>query len=117
MKNAVVHFEVISANSNESKKFYSELFSWEVDSNNPMNYGLISTRSDEGIQGGIGQAFPNAPSYALFYVKVGDVDQKVEQALSKGATVLLPKTQVGPKKFIAQLKDLDGVTFGLIQQD
>ena len=42
MAQPVVHFEVHGKNGKKSQEFYSKLFGWTVDSNNPMNYGLVA---------------------------------------------------------------------------
>ena len=35
MPNPVVHFEVVSPDGEAAQKFYSELFDWKLDTNNP----------------------------------------------------------------------------------
>ena len=37
MGHPVVHFEVIGKDAAALATFYSELFGWEIDTNNPMN--------------------------------------------------------------------------------
>jgi len=39
---AVVHFEVIGKDGKALTSFYTELFGWKVDANNPMNYGMVT---------------------------------------------------------------------------
>ena len=53
MPNPVVHFEIRSSGSDELQRFYTDLFDWHVDASNPMNYGLVDTRTGKGINGGI----------------------------------------------------------------
>ena len=55
MPNPVVHFEIQSNQAGELQEFYSKLFGWKIDANNPMSYGIVDTES-EGISGGIGPA-------------------------------------------------------------
>ena len=55
MGQPVVHFEVIGKDGEKLQRYYSELFGWEIDADNPMNYGIImrdENLSPEGI--GIG---------------------------------------------------------------
>ncbi len=55
MGNPVVHFEVLGKDGEKLKSYYSEMFGWEIRSDNPMNYGIIlreENLSPEGI--GIG---------------------------------------------------------------
>ena len=37
MGQPVVHFEVVGKDGAALQSFYSELFGWEIDANNPMN--------------------------------------------------------------------------------
>jgi hypothetical protein len=53
MPNPVFQFQILSQSSDETAAFYTQLFGWSVDANNPLNYRRIDTRSAEGIQGGI----------------------------------------------------------------
>ena len=46
MGQAVVHFEVIGKDGDKLRSYYSELFGWEIDANNPMNYGDRAARGE-----------------------------------------------------------------------
>ena len=59
MGQPVVHFEVIGKDGEKLQTYYSELFGWEVDADNPLGYGSVgregNTNADGvGIGGGIG---------------------------------------------------------------
>jgi uncharacterized protein len=59
MGQPVVHFEVIAKDAERAQAYYSELFGWEIDANNPMGYGLVPLEGNTnpegiGIGGGIG---------------------------------------------------------------
>ena len=41
MGQAVVHFEVIGKDGKKLRDYYSELFGWDIDAENEMNYGVI----------------------------------------------------------------------------
>ena len=53
MGSPVVHFEIVHKDAAKLQPFYSELFDWKIDANNPMNYGIVDT-GGKGINGGIG---------------------------------------------------------------
>ena len=42
MGQAVVHFEVIGKDGERLQGFYSDMFGWEINADNPMNYGLVA---------------------------------------------------------------------------
>jgi hypothetical protein len=51
----VVHFEITGGTGNQLERFYGELFGWEINSNNPMKYGVVETGGGSaGIHGGVG---------------------------------------------------------------
>ena len=57
MGQPVVLLEIIGEDGDKLKSFFSELFGWEIDSNNPMNYGIVQregtiNREGVGIGGG-----------------------------------------------------------------
>jgi uncharacterized protein len=39
----VIHFEIMGGEGNQLEEFYSELFGWKINSNNPMKYGVVDT--------------------------------------------------------------------------
>jgi uncharacterized protein len=62
MGQPVVHFEIIGKDGEKLQSYYSELFGWEIDSNNPMKYGIVPREGNvtpEGI--GIGGGVATGP--------------------------------------------------------
>lgn len=53
MGQPVVHFEVIGKDGEKLKSYYSDLFGWEIDSSNPMNYGLIQRDGNTTPEGNV----------------------------------------------------------------
>jgi predicted enzyme related to lactoylglutathione lyase len=53
MGKQVVHFEIIGKDGKRLQDFYSQLFGWKIDANNPMNYGMVRP-DDAGMGGGMG---------------------------------------------------------------
>jgi predicted enzyme related to lactoylglutathione lyase len=41
MGQPVVHFEVIGKDGEKLQAYYSDLFGWQIDSDNPMRYGTV----------------------------------------------------------------------------
>jgi predicted enzyme related to lactoylglutathione lyase len=40
MGQPVVHLEIVGKDAERLRAYYAELFDWEIDANNPLNYGL-----------------------------------------------------------------------------
>src|SRR5947209_5639009 len=51
---AVVHWEVQAKDAARQQQFFANLFGWKIDSNNPMNYGMVTSGGKDAIDGGIG---------------------------------------------------------------
>src|SRR5258708_38572678 len=62
---SVVHWEVQARDPARQQQFFSELFGWQVDANNPMNYGMVSASGKGSIGGGIGRT-EDAPRATVY---------------------------------------------------
>jgi predicted enzyme related to lactoylglutathione lyase len=114
MPNPVVHFEIIGKDAASTQKFYSNLFGWKVDSNNPMNYGMVDN-GGEGINGGIaGGDDPGGPR-TTFYVQVSDQQAALDKAEQLGGKTIMPVTEIPDAVTMAMFADPDGNTVGLIK--
>ena len=120
MGQPVVHFEVVGKDGAKLQSYYSELFGWNVDSNNPMNYGLVD-RNDNvnsdgiGIGGGIGTGPEGYEGHVTFYVEVDDVEAALAKAESLGGTrVMGPMTMDEPPLVLGQFTDPEGHVIGLV---
>jgi predicted enzyme related to lactoylglutathione lyase len=112
MANQVMHFEVLGKDGKKLREFYSALFGWKIDADNPMQYGLVAA-DPPGIGGGIGQSQLGQPM-VTFYVAVEDLQKALDRAESLGGKTLMPPMQVpdGPK--IAMFRDPEGNAIGLV---
>jgi uncharacterized protein len=122
MGQAVVHFEVIGKDGEKLREYYSQLFDWQIDASNPMNYGVVqrdgNTNSDGvGIGGGVAGGPEGYEGHVTFYVEVPDVEAALAKAESLGG-----KRVMGPETLseaggmvLGQLKDPEGHVIGLIQ--
>jgi hypothetical protein len=108
----ITHVEI---NSNQQKKlidFYSKLFDWHADTNNPMGYAMIDTHAGKGVGAGIGQAQNGSHNFVTFYVDVDDLDATLKKANGLGAKTLMEPTQTGPVT-VAMIADPEGNVIGL----
>jgi uncharacterized protein len=119
MGQPVVHFEIMGADADKLHSFYSDLFDWKVDSENPMNYGIVDRESNVnadgvGIGGGIGSA-PGVAGHVTFYVEVPDVEAALAKAESLGGTRLMGPDQVMEGLVIGLINDPEGHMVGLVK--
>lgn len=115
----VVHWEINSNNAERLQEFYSRLFDWKVNANNPMQYGLVAAGAKGGIGGGIGQNDPNqpAPAAVTFYAAVKDLHETLSKAVSLGGTIVMPVTEIPNMVTMAMFRDPDGNTIGIIKDE
>jgi predicted enzyme related to lactoylglutathione lyase len=119
MGQAVVHFEIIGRDGAATQAFYGELFGWEMDANNPMNYGVVrresaSTPDGIGIGGGVAGGPEGYDGHVTFYVQVDDVEDGLGKAESLGGTRLFGPEEIMPGLVIGQFTDPEGRMVGLV---
>jgi uncharacterized protein len=117
----VVHFEVIGKDSEKLQGYYSELFGWEVDTSNPMNYGVIpregNTNSEGiGIGGGVGGGPEGYAGHVTFYVEVPDVEAALDKAETLGGTRVMGPETIMDRMVLGQFEDPEGHVIGLVQR-
>jgi predicted enzyme related to lactoylglutathione lyase len=108
MGQPVVHFEVIGKDADKLRSYYSELFGWKIDADNPMNYGIVQRDGNVnpdgvGIGGGIGTGPEGYAGHVTFYVEVPDVEAALAKAEGLGGSRMM-----GPHK-------MEGVEIGMFQ--
>ena len=109
----VIHWEIQSKMPEKLHDFYSDVFGWSIDANNPMKYGMVESKGADGINGGIGGS--ESPSAeVLVYVGVPSIDDVLEKIMSSGGRTLMPRTDIGPV-IMAIFQDPEGNTMGLVE--
>ena len=131
--NRVVHFEIHATDVGAIKKFYSDVFGWEMQQmgSDFGNYVIVMTgpgmdKLDElpknpGINGGMMlRNAPKAPEGVgpnsfVCIVGVDNLDTYYDKAKKAGGIVAMEKMDVPKVGKIAYFKDPDGNLFGMIQ--
>jgi predicted enzyme related to lactoylglutathione lyase len=122
MGQPVVHFEVVGKDAEKLRSYYSELFGWEIDANNPMSYGIVSRDGNTnaegvGIGGGIGTGPEGYPGHVTFYVEVPDVEAALAKAESLGGTRIMGPDRPMDMVTIGLFNDPEGHVIGLVQSE
>jgi predicted enzyme related to lactoylglutathione lyase len=120
MGQPVVHFEIAGKDGPALQSFYSELFEWEIDTNNPMGYGVVTREGNtapdgRGIGGGISQGPEGYPGHVTFYVEVPDVEAALSKAEGLGATRMMGPMEVMEGLVIGLFTDPEGHTIGVVK--
>jgi uncharacterized protein len=120
MGQPVVHFEVVGKDGTKLQNYYGELFGWEMDADNPMNYGMVARegnlgRDGVGIGGGVGQGPEGYRGHVTFYVAVPDVEEALQKAESLGGERVMGPEDIMGQVVLGQFKDPEGNMVGVVQ--
>lgn len=113
----VVHFEIVGQDWEKLTNYYSELFGWTFDTENPspLRYGVVKPDSTSGIGGGLGSAPEGYPGHVTFYVGVPDVEASLAKAESMGGTRMMGPDKMSEDLEIGLFTDPEGHTIGLVR--
>ena len=115
MAHPVIHWEIAAKDADRLQKFYAKLFEWKIDSNNPMNYGMVDTGGKGGINGGIFTAEGDVPPCVTLYVEVDDLKAYLDKVVSLGGKQIIPPTPIPNIGHYAMFKDPEGNLIGLFK--
>jgi uncharacterized protein len=120
MGQPVVHFEVIGKDGAALRSYYSELFGWQIDADNPMNYGIVQrdgnvSADGSGIGGGVGQGPEGYGGHVTFYIEVPDVEAALAKAESLGGTRVMGPEQIMDTVELGQFTDPEGHLIGVVK--
>ena len=120
MAHTVVHFEIPASDPEKLADFYRQLFGWQIQKMEGMDYWFIQTvpvdaqgrPTEPGVNGGVmrRQAPEHPPTN---YLEVGSVDEFAGRVQSLGGRLVVPKQAVPHMGFFAICLDPDGNVFGL----
>jgi len=119
--NRVVHFEVPAGDLDRAKKFYSNVFGWQIMDMPEMSYVIVTTTdSDEkgpknpgAINGGMMKR--GSIKNPVITIEVPDIDSHLKKIEEAGGKVVAPKIAVGDMGFSAYIMDTEGNVMGLWQ--
>jgi predicted enzyme related to lactoylglutathione lyase len=122
----IVHFEIPSDNVERSKRFFNELFGWNIEKvpadklPEGVEYWGITTKDHEGknaVNGGMMKRMKAEQQGILNYVDVKSVEESSTKAQQLGGKVIMPKMAVPGMGYMAVCLDTENNTFGLWQSD
>ena len=112
----IVHVEIMGKDAIALRKFYAELFGWEIAE--PVaemgNYSMFGHET-AGVGGGIGEQ-PDKATRVTAYVEVPDLQATLDNAVALGGRVVMPPMDMpGGGPALAQFADPDGNVTGLVR--
>lgn len=109
----IVHVEIPSDDLEASSKFYSELFSWEVQHHPEMGYATFAA------EGGPGGGFAKIDGETVkagdikVYIATDNIEETLARASDLGAKTLVGKTEIPGYGYFAFFRDPFGNQIGL----
>jgi predicted enzyme related to lactoylglutathione lyase len=110
----IIHWEIQARDPSLLHKFYADVFSWNIDANNPMKYGMVSSKGSAGIDGGIG-ASQSQDSRVVVYAAVPNIPDTLGVIESLGGKTVMPRSDLG-MVVIGLYQDPEGNVMGLIER-
>jgi predicted enzyme related to lactoylglutathione lyase len=111
MGNKIIHVEVVGKDGPALQQFYSDVFGWDLDTNNPGGYGML--RQDD-LTAGFGPSQDGGAGHVTFYIGTDDAQATLDKVTAAGGRVLMPPTEVAPVSTIALFADPEGHVIGLM---
>ena len=118
----VVHFHVPVNDMSRAKKFYTDIFGWEIEEiEKHKNYQLVTTvATDEndipiepGAINGALYVRETPEEYPEITIEVSSIDDYLKKIEESGGKLVTPKTPVGDLGFYAEILDTENNTIGL----
>ena len=113
MPEPVTQWQILSKDPETHAAFYSQIFGWTVDGNNPLGYRQADTGS-RGLPGGFWPAPPEAQCFVQLFIEIGNMAQTVAKVTEHGGSVLIPPQTLPAGEQMAILRDPMGLTFGVM---
>ena len=114
MPNPVVHFEVTGKDGKKLQDFYSGVFGWKINADNPMQYGIVDAGDTGGGIGGGISAGDGGTGQVTFYIAVDNPQAYLDEVESQGGKTVMPVTEIPGMVILAQFADPEGNIVGLV---
>ncbi len=117
MGQPVVHWELWSKEPEKVSEFYSLVFDWSIQHIPEMNYRMVETGGEGGINGGILKPQEGSwPGNMVFYINVDDLAPYRDKIVAAGGKVVVEEQQIPGVGSFSLFEDPDGRVLGMWKQ-
>ena len=115
MGNPVVHWELMSKDPANIAAFYEKLFGWKIQHRPELNYRIVETGGQGGINGGILKPEREGPwpGNMTLYVAVDDLAAYRKRIVAAGGTIHVEEQEVTGMGAFCLFADPEGRMMGL----
>mgnify|MGYP001592987139 CR=1 FL=1 len=121
----VVHFEIPADDTGRAKKFYEDVFGWQINKvpMPGMDYSMVTTvetddkqmpKTAGAINGGL-MARDSTGPYPVLVIDVVNLDESLKKIEAAGGKIVMPKMQVADMGLYARVTDCEGNIIGVWQ--
>jgi predicted enzyme related to lactoylglutathione lyase len=113
--NPVVHWELMSKEPAKVSDFYAKLFGWKVKHVAEIDYRIVETGGEGGINGGIVKPDREGPwpGNMLFYILVDDLAAYRKKIVAAGGKIHVEEQAVPGMGWLSLFTDPEGRMMGL----
>ena len=118
MGRPVIHWELLSKDPAKLSDFYEKVFAWKIEHFPEMNYRVVETGGQGGINGGIMQPKHEEswPGNMTFYIDVDDLADYRKRIIAAGGKILVEEQEVPGMGAFSLFTDPEGRMMGLWKQ-
>ena len=111
----VVHWEFLSKDPAKVSDFYQKIFDWKITHRPELNYRIVETGGQGGINGGIVKPEREGPwpGNMLFYVAVDDLAAYRKKIVAAGGKIHVEEQAVPGMGTLSLFTDPEGRMMGL----
>ena len=115
MGRPVVHWELMSKEPAKVSDFYAKIFGWKIQHVPEMNYRIVETGGEGGINGGILKPEREGPwpGNMLFYIDVDDLAAYRKKIVAAGGKIHVEVQEVPGMGSFSLFTDPEGRMMGL----
>ena len=117
MGQPVVHWELWSKDPERIGAFYAQVFGWNINHIPALDYRLVETGGQGGINGGIMKPQDGpSPGNMAFYIDVDDLTAYAEKVRAAGGRMIVERMEVPGIGALSLFEDPDGRVLGMWKQ-
>jgi predicted enzyme related to lactoylglutathione lyase len=108
----VIHVEIVGKDAKALQGFWSGLFGWKINTDNPGGYGMTDP-AQTGVVVGVGGTPDGSAGHVTGYVRVDSVDATLARAVELGGKVIMPRFTPDGSAYLGLVADAEGHVVGL----
>lgn len=117
MPHPFTHIEFSAKDRQESARFFSSVFGWEITEYPEMNYTTLSS-GEAQVSAGLSPISAETPAgTVLVYIETGDLEATLKKIAANGGVVTQGKSEIPGVGYMAVFTDPSGNQLALLQPE